>query len=66
MNEEVLEGQERRCFVCFVLVYVCLLYFGLIFLKFSFLGTLQWCGDDMRDWEVSEIKVHKKKFPKNQ
>lgn len=53
------------CLFCSCLCLLALFWVDFFF-KFSFLGVLQWCGDDMGDWEVSEIKVHKKKFPKNQ
>lgn len=65
------EGEAKTFYVfCFVLVFVCLfdcfVLSQLDFLKVSFGGHCRDEGKIWGDWELSRIRVHDMKFPKNQ
>lgn len=55
----------KRDFICLFVLF-CLSLLVLIFFKFSFVGCCRGEGKICGDWEVSGIKLHDLKLPKNQ
>ena len=54
--------EQRRLFVLLLFCFNFLVWIGLIFFKFSFVGHCRGKGRTWRDWEVSGIRVHDVKF----